>query len=101
MAANDKDSSSQGALTPAVPEPRRIMPVPAAPSAPPALSSTPDAAALLKALRRRWFMAGALGCVAAVIALAGAWALFPPKFLATILLQVSSKQQTGLEQGNN
>jgi succinoglycan biosynthesis transport protein ExoP len=106
MAANDKDPSSQGALTPAPANPvgseaRRIVPVQPALSAPPALSSSPDAAALFKALRRRWLMAGALGCLAAIVAFAAAWTLFPPKFLATQLIQVSSKQQTALEQGIN
>ena len=102
MAAHDKDSLSQGALSPAPPaiEPRRIVPVMPAPS-PPALSSSPDATALLKALRRRWLMAGALGFLAAILALVATWYLFPAKYLSSILLQVSSKQQTGLEQGNN
>ena len=101
MAMNDKDLSTQGALTPAVPEPRRIIPVPLGPASPPALSSSPDAMALLKALRRRWLMAGALGCLAAILAFIATWYVFPPKFLASQLLQVSAKQQTGLEQGNN
>src|SRR5205085_2547633 len=85
----------------AIVEPRRIIPVPAAAVLPPALSATPDALALLRALRRRWFLAGALGCLAAGMAVAAAWYLFPPKFLASALLQVSAKQQDGLERMSN
>jgi capsular exopolysaccharide synthesis family protein len=65
---------------------------------PPALSASPDAMALLKALRRRWLMAGALGCLAACLAFVAAWYGVPAKFLATALLRVDSKQQTGIEQ---
>jgi len=56
----------------AIVEPRRIIPVAAAAVLPPALSATPDALALLRALRRRWFLAGALGCLAAALAVAAA-----------------------------
>ncbi len=78
-------------------EPRRVISVPLS-AAPPALSATPDALSLLKALRRRWLMAGALGCLAAMLSLAAAWYLLPQKYLASALLQVSAKPQGGLEQ---
>jgi capsular exopolysaccharide synthesis family protein len=78
-----------------VAEPRRVVAVPVA--TPPALSATPDAMALLKALRRRWFLAGALGCLAALVTFAAAWYLLPAKSLANILLQVSARQPDGVE----
>jgi capsular exopolysaccharide synthesis family protein len=100
------EQPAAGKLTRATPEvaavePRRIIPVTVAPAAPPALSSSPDAMALLKALRRRWFLAGALGCLGALLAATATWYLMPAKFLANALLQVSSKQQYGLERENN
>jgi capsular exopolysaccharide synthesis family protein len=82
-------------------EPRRIIPVTLPPGPPPALSATPDAMALLKALRRRWFLALALGCLAAGLAAVAAWYLVPPKFLAVTLIQIDSKHQNGTEQVAN
>src|SRR3954471_15711887 len=58
---------------------------------PPALTSTPDAMSLMKALRRRWFLAGAMGILLAGIVGAAAIVLLPARFTAFALLQVSSK----------
>jgi capsular exopolysaccharide synthesis family protein len=106
MAAHEMDKAPNppvdvavaGRLAPV--EPRRVVPAVPLP-APPALSATPDAASLLKALRRRWFLAGALGVLAAGLAFTATWYLLPPKFLASALLRIDSRQQTGLEQQNN
>jgi capsular exopolysaccharide synthesis family protein len=81
---------------PAVVEPRRVLGLPA-PPAPPALSATPDAMSLLRALKRRWFLAVALGCLAALLAGGAAWYLVPAKYLATSALRVDSRQQMGPE----
>lgn len=80
------------------PEPRKpIMPAPA----PPALSSTPDAMSLLKALRRRWFLAGALGILAAAIVGVAAFMLLPARYTAFALLHVSSKPNPLVDRSNN
>jgi polysaccharide biosynthesis transport protein len=95
-----------GDLAPAVPEvativPRRMIPVMVPSAAPAGLSTTPDAMSLLKALRRRWFLAGALGCLAAVVTAAVAWYVLPPKFVATATLMVSAQNQMGPERMAN
>ena len=79
------------------PEPRRPLAALTAGPQPPPLVSTPDALSLLKALRRRWFLAGALGVLAACIVGAAAWMLLPARFTAFALLQVSSKQNALME----
>ncbi|MBI1832743.1 MAG: polysaccharide biosynthesis tyrosine autokinase [Planctomycetes bacterium] len=60
-------------------------------SNPPALTATPDAFALLKALKRRWFLGLMLGLFLASVAGTAAWMLLPSRFTAFALLQVSSK----------
>src|SRR5438105_9839676 len=77
--------------TPPVPEPRRLVMPPTQATQPPALTSTPDASSLFKALRRRWFLAGALGLLAAGIVGTAAWMLLPARYTAFALLQVASK----------
>ena len=42
---------------PEPPEPRKLAPALVAPIQPPALTATPDAMSLLKALKRRWLVA--------------------------------------------
>src|SRR5262249_36342869 len=56
---------------------------------PPALSSGPDALSLLKALQRRWLLAGTVGLFLGLATLAALWFLMPAKFLAFSLLQVA------------
>ncbi len=67
----------------------------------PPLASTPDALALLKALQRRWFLAGALGILCAAIAGAAVFLLLPARFTAFALLQVSSKPNMLVDRVNN
>ncbi len=57
---------------------------------PPGLSASPDALNLLKALRRRWMMAVALGGTLASIAAAAAWFLMAPEPTAFATFRVSS-----------
>ena len=47
-------------------------------TASPVLSAAPTAAALLKALRRRWLLATTLGLIVAGITAAGVWTFLPP-----------------------
>lgn len=59
----------------------------------PALSMTPDATALWKALRRRWLLAGCLGIVFATMAALSAWQLVPStkgKYTARTTLEVAA-----------
>lgn len=58
---------------------------------PPPADEGPDAAALLKALRRRWALALSLGLAAGATAAASAWSLIPPaKYTARAILHVST-----------
>lgn len=101
------DEAAPAGLTPTataaapVIEPRRIIPVTMPPAPPPALSATPDAMALLRALKRRWFLALALGCLTAGLAAAAAWYLVPPKFLAVYVFHIDAKHQSGTDQALN
>jgi capsular exopolysaccharide synthesis family protein len=62
---------------------------------PPALRSAPNAAALLKALRRRWLLALTVGLVCAGAVAAVAWyVLPPPKHTARALLKVAAAPPT-------
>jgi polysaccharide biosynthesis transport protein len=61
-----------------------------APTAPPGLTASPDAMSLLKALRRRWFLALCLGVLMAGATGALAWFLLPARYTAFSLLRVSS-----------
>jgi succinoglycan biosynthesis transport protein ExoP len=88
-------------LTPAAPEPRKPVAALVGPAHPPALTATPDAMSLLKALRRRWLVAGILGVLAAGLVGGAAWVLMPARFTAFALLQVSSKANPFLDRGNN
>jgi capsular exopolysaccharide synthesis family protein len=63
--------------------------------------ATPDAWSLLKALRRRWFLAGALGFLLAGIVAAATWMLLPTRYTAFALLQVSSKPNPLTDRLNN
>src|SRR5438128_10858356 len=59
---------------------------------PPALSSTPNALALLRALQRRWLLALTLGLVSAAIAVGVTCLLLPSsKYTAKSLLHVRSE----------
>jgi polysaccharide biosynthesis transport protein len=69
--------------------------------APTGLSATPDAVGLLKALRRRWFLAGALGVLMAVVAATTAYLVLAPRFVAFAVLQVSSKDPAGFDRQEN
>ncbi len=53
-----------------------------------------DANTFLHALRRRWILALSLATVAASIAAAALWVLFPESSSATALFEVSNKQDT-------
>jgi polysaccharide biosynthesis transport protein len=58
---------------------------------PSALASTPDVVALLKALRRRWALALAVGLLCAGVATAATWYLIPPgAYTAQTVLHVSA-----------
>jgi capsular exopolysaccharide synthesis family protein len=78
-------------------EPRKLTP----PPAPLALTSAPDALSLLKALKRRWFVAAALGLLAAAVVGVSAWILLPARYTAFALLQVSSKPNPLTDKTNN
>jgi succinoglycan biosynthesis transport protein ExoP len=88
MAAQERPMPNS---TPPAPEPRKPMQQQSYSTQPPALTSTPDAMSLMKALRRRWFLAGTLGIFVAGIVTAAAFLLLPARFTAFALLQVSSK----------
>jgi polysaccharide biosynthesis transport protein len=90
MAANERQSPQP------TPEPRKTLTT-HTPVQPPALTATPDAMALLKALKRRWLLAGALGLLAAGLIGGAAWMLFPARFTAFALLQFSSKPNPLME----
>lgn len=102
MAAFDSTKNDHTPEVPFNPHPLRIaerpLPltgpvrsnVPALP--PPGLSAGPDASSLLKALRRRWFLAGGAGAALAGIALVALWLLLPAKYQAFSLLQVSANR---------
>jgi succinoglycan biosynthesis transport protein ExoP len=62
----------------------------AAAAPPPAIAASPDAAALLKALGRRWVAALCLCLLAGAGALAGAWFLVPAKYAVSATVQVAS-----------
>src|SRR5262245_21795643 len=58
---------------------------------PPALSSGPNVFSLLKALRRRWLLAGTLGLLVGAIAAGATWWFLPqPKFMAVRRVRVLS-----------
>jgi polysaccharide biosynthesis transport protein len=68
-----------------------------APALPPALSTQPNALALLKALRRRWLPASTVGLLLAAALGAAAWFLVPPpKHTVRTLVRVPSKPWTPL-----
>lgn len=61
------------------------------PPRPPALSATPDAIGLLKALRRRWWIALGLGLTASALAGAAAYYVVPPaKYTARATLHIAT-----------
>ena len=96
MATQDRNALE---TTPPAREPRKLAPITVSPMQPPALTATPDAMSLLKSLRRRWFLAGALGFLVAGIVGAAAFLLLPARFTAFQLLQVSSKTAAYMPQG--
>ncbi len=57
------------------------------------LRSGPDGAALLKALRRRWFLAATLGIALAAAAAGTAYSLVPPKYTAEAVLRVGANEK--------
>src|SRR5262245_54099497 len=59
---------------------------------PAGLSSSPDMAAYLQALRRRWVTAAALGGTLAIVAAAAAWFLLSPKYIAEGKVRVAFEQ---------
>jgi hypothetical protein len=75
------------------PIPREAKSRPAVHAAPPvALTSTPNVAGLLLALRRRWLLALSLGLVCAVVTAIVVWIVRPITFTARTLLHVASIQ---------
>jgi hypothetical protein len=56
-----------------------------------ATAAVPSAAALLRALRRRWLLAGFAGALAAAAAAAGVWFGLPPRHTAASVLHVPAK----------
>ncbi len=74
----------EGMTTPALAYPESGLP--------PALHQMPNVLSLLKALRRRWFLASLLGLVAAAAAGGAAWALLPPaKYRAEAMLRMAKE----------
>jgi capsular exopolysaccharide synthesis family protein len=57
---------------------------------PPALSSAPDVSGLLRALQRRWFLAGSLGLLAAAGVATAAWNFLPAKHTAIAQMHIES-----------
>jgi capsular exopolysaccharide synthesis family protein len=60
----------------------------AVPAAPPALGSGPDATTLLKGLRRRWYVAVALGVLLSGAVSAAVWYLLEPKYTAVAQVHI-------------
>jgi capsular exopolysaccharide synthesis family protein len=75
-----------GRIEPAAPS---LPPLPPESDLPAALSSAPDAGALLRALRRRWVAAVCLGGTLAAIAAVSAWFLMSPKYTAFARVKVA------------
>ncbi len=65
----------------------------------PALSSTPTAGDLLRALRRRWMMALALGGTLAGIAAVAVWYLMTPEYTAYTQVRVLSVPPSIMPEG--
>jgi len=102
MAAQDRQPLDPIPFVPQpAPEPRKPAAAPPSATQPPTLTSTPDALSLLKALRRRWFLAGAVGILMAGLVGGAAWMLLPIRYTAFALLQVSSKPNPLTERQNN
>src|SRR5262249_45396189 len=78
-------SSGQGELV----EARPALPQAGYLPLPPALASGPDMSALLKALSRRWLLAGFLGVILAGAAAVAAWFLFPIRYTAYSQLRIA------------
>ena len=60
---------------------------------PPGMSSSPNMATLFQAFRRRWPLAIGLGLAAAVIGVVAVLFLFPAKYNAFALVEVSARQE--------
>lgn len=97
MANHDRKMSE----TLPIPEPRKPAPALVHLPQPPALTATPDAVSLLKALKRRWLVASILGILAAAVVGVSAWMLISARFTAFALLQVSSKTSPLFDRGNS
>ncbi len=91
MAAPQREPFEPLPMQPVSTLPRRTAPAAIASAGPPALSNTPDAFAMLRALKRRWVLAFALGIVLAGVAGAAAYFALPAKFTAFAIMQVSSQ----------
>ncbi len=52
-------------------------------------------------MRRRWFLAFALGSLAAAVSAVAAWYLIPAMFLSVVVIHIDSKHQSGAEQVPN
>lgn len=61
------------------------------PHQPPGLSSPPTLSSLLQALRRRWPLALALALVGTFVAVLAVFIVFPPRYAAAVILQVSAR----------
>jgi capsular exopolysaccharide synthesis family protein len=61
-------------------------------SGPPALSATPTLSGLLHTLRRRWALAFGLATVLAAAAVAAVFVFMPPKYVASLRIQISARQ---------
>lgn len=79
--ANSVPPTAESARGTLMPKPMIAHPPPA-PFIPPALATMPDAASLLKALRRRLVPALILGLIFAAVAGVGTWFLMPPPKIA-------------------
>lgn len=83
---------------PSIPVAPIAMPLAAPPGTggPPGLAAAPTMAALLHALRRRWFIAGLGAVVAAALTVAAVFFVMPPKYLAEARLLVKQRTPGGL-----
>jgi capsular exopolysaccharide synthesis family protein len=67
------------------------------PALPPGMSSTPTAGALLRALKRRWFLALSLSLLVASAAAAAGYFLVPVKYTAKIVVFISGRDRSPFE----
>ena len=96
MAAPQRESFDPLPMQPVSTMGRRTAPAALATAGPPALSSTPDAIALLRALKRRWVLAFVLGVAFAGIAGAAAYVVSKSGLAALIRALALELKESGV-----